>query len=292
MNVFEVIPTPANARKIKHLSSMMNIHVDSIIMELASLDIFDSKQFYESLQPATAQIAAKKFESVISYAADTNWRSFIFALDQLELNKAMLLTALASEIKPIVFVLPDHKAKSLSALINLFNDCKVDYQLVGDRFSGVNKDVLVVSPADFTSDVIKATRAGLCVACATLDTISNPIDSFFSSQNKKNLKSSRINFKLLGLDYERVLVGIAMDNTTSMYYDDKHGKNKSWSKTREFHGAFTAIFPEHKMEMFFDTYHNGMNETQGSSKFMKNGFVLTSPDHFAPLMNINIDLLK
>lgn len=286
MNVLEVVPSPANARKIKHLTSMMNIHVDDVVMELAKLDIFDSRSFFNSLPTAFSNIIDRKYESVVSFAADTDWRCMIMVEQSSEFYQSAFLAAKASGITPIVLVLPDRKAKAFTIMDRMLTLCNVDYQLVDDRFSGVNKDVLVVSPDKITSEVIKHTRSGIFVSLATPATSSSTLDSMFGIKQPNN---PTIEYDAIGMEFQHLIIGVAMDDCTPhVYFSADRTKGSGWSATREFQNIFSALFPEYEMGSFFDAYQNNTN----SNVLMKSGFLLTSPDRFATVLNINTDLLK
>jgi hypothetical protein len=283
MNVLELVPTPANARRIKRLMSIMNLSVDPVVADLAELDVFDAAAAFDALPPTQRSIAASKFTSVVSYLADYNWRGMIVANDDLELLKAQLLTALVSGLRPISIVTVDSSNRKIEAITSKLNSLNIDYEVIDDRFSGLTKDVVVVSPINLTHAVLRELRKGICINQST--NICAPNYPLYPSPGQKINKL--VNYELLGMEFEHLILGIAENQFEHRYSQDHYYQKKQilhWYETKNFCNALPALHPEQNFGELFDV---------GNNQFIqKRGFILSAPDHFAKIIGINLDLLN
>jgi hypothetical protein len=282
MNTFEVVPTPANARKLMRYSSMMNINIDPVVADLAKLEVFDTKSFYKTLPADLATLATDELRPAIEYAADCDWRCMVFAKTQYDMLSVMLLTALASGLKPITFLTSDGKSNSINAVKNFLTQANIKYQELEENFTGLTEDIVIATPGKLTHQALRALRHGICVNQSGV--VATQHFQFYTDKVKES--DRLVDYNMLGYEFKHLIIGMAMNTFVHRFNNDPYFRERKleWHDTRNFIQAFPAMFPDTEFHTFFD---------QGSNKTLQNaGFLTITPNRLAPLLNIYTDLIK
>jgi hypothetical protein len=273
IKTYEVIPTAANARKMVRIAQIMNLNIDPVINELAELDHYDVETFRNSLQENLRDDATPTRCEFIKFAHDSNYRCIVGGLTQTETYRNMFLAARASGIAPIIFHVQDDPDRQRS-VINFLNSYKLNYQVIDEQFHEITEDIVIVKAKNMRHNFLRVARDGIVLHHA-IDTTTNR----FVPENP---------MLQIGMEFQRCIIGITinqMSRANSQYFSTS-GSFKWW-ESQNFQDAFNALYPESTMIKAFNTDH-GSTENQ----LLRMGFILRTPEHFAKIMNIYMDLAK
>jgi hypothetical protein len=273
IKTFEVVPTAANARKMVRIAQIMNLNIDPIINELAELDHYDVEQFRDSLPENVREDATPARCEFIKFTHDSNYRCIVGGLTQTATYKNMFLAALASGVKPIIFHVQDDVDRQRS-VINFLNSLNYKFQVIDEQFHEIKEDIVIVKVKHMTHNFLRVARTGI-VLHHGIDVATNK----FIQENTM--------FQI-GMEFQRCIIGLTlnqMSRANSQYFSTS-GSFKWW-ESQNFQDAFNALYPESTMIKAFNTDH-GSTENQ----LLRMGFILRTPEHFAKIMNIYMDLAK
>jgi hypothetical protein len=273
IKTYDVIPTAANARKMVRIAQIMNLNIDPIINELAELDHYDVDTFRNSLPEKIRDDATPARCEFIKFAHDSNYRCIVGGLTQTETYKNMLLAALASGVKPIIFHVQDDIDRQRS-VINFLTGLNLKYQVIDEQFHEITEDIVIVKVKNMRHNFLRVARDGI-VLHHGIDVATNkfiPENTMFQ----------------IGMEFRRCIIGLTinqMSRANSQYFASS-GPFKWW-ESQNFQDAFNALYPDSTMVKAFNTDH-GSTENQ----LLRMGFILRTPEHFAKIMNIYMDLAK
>lgn len=280
IQTFEVVPTAANARRMVRLAHVMNLTIDPVINELAELDMFDVEKFITDLPDYLKKYATLPRCAWIQHAHDWDYRCIVGTPSQTETYSAMFMAAIASEARPIVFLVQDDLDR-VRSVMNFLRDREVEYQMVDQNFNGIEKDVMVVRHSQLTNNVLREARKGILIH-QVLDTQTFQNNTFTSD-----------NFlEYLALEFPKCIFGITTNQMTrangaQYLFGEPNRRSFSWWESRNFQNAFGALFSDSPMSKIFNTDHSGTD-----NNLLRLGFILRAPEHFAKITNVYMDLLK
>jgi hypothetical protein len=280
IQTFEVVPTAANARRMVRLATIMNVSIDPVINDLAQLDMFDVEKFITDLPDNLKKYATLPRCEWIQHAHDWDYRCIVGSTGQTETYSAMFMAAIASEARPIVFLAQDDHDR-VRSIVNFLRDREVDFQMIDQNFNGIEKDVIVVRNDKLTHNVLREARKGILIH-QVLDTQSFQ-NNMFTSDNF---------LEYLALEFPKCIFGITTNqmiraNGSAFVFGEPNRRAFSWWESRNFQNAFAALFPSSPMSKIFNTDHSGTD-----NNLLRLGFILRSPEHFAKVTNVYMDLLK
>jgi hypothetical protein len=273
IHTYEVVPTAANARKMVRVAQIMNLTIDPIIHELAQLDFYDPAPLRSLLPESLQESLTEDRAEFIKYAHDSSYRCIVGGLTQIETFKNLYFAALASGVKPIVFHTQDDLDR-LRAIVNFLNAHEIKHQVIDAQFHEIVEDVIVVQSKHLSHNLLRIARSGIVLHQA-VDLNAN--------------KFVQVNpIEAIGIEFKRCVIGITvnqMSRAHAAYFAQIKGFK--WWESQNFQDAFTALYPNSTMIKAFATDHTGTD-----NQLLKLGFILRSPEHFAKIMGIYMDLAK
>jgi hypothetical protein len=279
MTETHIVPTASNARKLLALKSMMNIEIELIVKELAELDLHDFDTFRAKLPTAAKLVCSLNYQPIIQYCADYNWRNMILASDNEELMRAMLFSALASPIRPIIIVPKEPYPELIMKWRKLLKSMDIDFQQVDDRFTTVEKDVVLCVPSLFSGEVMKLARSSMVLIEFTKR--KEQLDMFGLLPSIKGL----LDTTYLGYELPHLIIGTSEPFNSRLLSESN---NPQWYNSSQVYDALHVLYPNEKIDQYIGELHDSK---RFQDMLLKNGLVLGSRTKMIQFMGVNTELL-
>jgi hypothetical protein len=246
------------------------------------LDLYDFDGFKASLPTAANLVCGLNFQSIIQYSADYDWRHVILATDNDELMKAMLFSALASPIRPVLIVPKEPYPELIMKWRKLLKSLDIDFQQVDDRFTVPEKDVILCHPKLFEGEVAKLARSSMVIL--ELSKRKGRVDMFGFLPGEKD----QLDTTYLGYEIPHLSVGASEPfNNRLLESALATPQPVPWYNSTALFEALSMLHPGEKIE-------NYIGEIGDTKRFqdmlLKNGLVLGSRSKLVQFMGVNMDL--
>ena len=205
----------------------------------------------------------------------------IIASDNDELMKAMLFSALASPIRPIMIVPKEPYPELIMKWRKLLKSMDIDFQQIDDHFVTPEKDVLLCQPVFFKAEVLKVARSSIVLI--ELVKRKEKHDIFGGMPSVKG----RLDIKYLGYELPHIILGAS--DPFNDRYDVNNESQVLWYNSAELYDSLSLLHSSDMIEGFIGE----INDTKRfQDRLLQNGLVLGSRSKLVQFMGVNLDLFQ
>jgi hypothetical protein len=182
---------------------MMSMKIEPVILELAELDRFDTKAIIPTLPVELQPQVTDRVADVVSFAADCEWRASLVGQKQSEVLVAMHTSALASGMKPIVYIA--HNMDNYNAIKNFLNSIGESFQRVTSTEDSITSDIVVTGAGYLSHNILRQVRPGIALC------LSENVQKIEIYAMHRTAKEYGTDFPILGYEFANLIIGMPED---------------------------------------------------------------------------------